>query len=222
MKQRIIEFLKNTYIRLRPFLLLLLIGLAVFLAKNLSEVYVERPAEPLTKLADIKGLNSQIEESSPSGDQIMRVSITGSVVNPGVYELDSGAIVQELIRKAGGLSKEADKAYISVSLNLARKLSDGEQIYIPGVNEQKLISLIELKDSASTSDPSSGGSDDQVDKKVNINTASKSELETLPGVGPSTAQKIIDNRPYKTIEDIKNVSGIGDATFEKLKDLILV
>ncbi len=197
-----------------------LISLAIFLARNLSEVYVAPPSTPLTKLASVEGMNDQTDFSA--NNETIRVSITGSVVNPGVYELAPGSIVQSLIDKAAGYSKDADKAYISISLNLARKLIDGEQIYIPSVNEQKLISLIEKRDSLSNIDGSDDSVSDQVSEKVNINTASKSELETLPGVGPSTAQKIIDNRPYKSIEDIKNVSGIGDATFDKLKDLISV
>ena len=111
------------------------------------------------------------------------------------------------MEKAGGFTDKADKS----SLNLAKQLEDGEQILIPDIGA------------------SSGGSVSgsmSSDGKININTADLAALQTLSGVGPATAQKIIDyrtaNGKFKTIEDIKKVSGIGDKTFQKFKDKICV
>jgi len=128
-----------------------------------------------------------------------------------VYSLPPGSIVQDALQAAGGPTGDADLERI----NLAQELRDQQQVYIPRRGETASRSLI----SGGNSDSNSTGSG-----LVNINTASAAELETLPRVGPSTAQRIIAYRqehgPFATIEEIQNVSGIGPATFEQLKDLI--
>jgi len=141
----------------------------------------------------------------------IRVYITGAVSQPAVYSLPPGSIVQDALQAAGGPTGDADLERI----NLAQELRDQQQVYIPRRGETASRSLI----SGGNSDSNSTGSG-----LVNINTASAAELETLPRVGPSTAQRIIAYRqehgPFATIEEIQNVSGIGPATFEQLKDLI--
>jgi len=137
------------------------------------------------------------------------VYVSGAVVRPDVYELPYDSIVKDAIEAAGGPTGEADLNRI----NLARRVHDEEQIYVPQKGEESLP--------VSPPSPSSQGGG-----KVNINTATTEELSTLPGIGPTKAQSIIDyrttNGPFQSIEDIKNVRGIGDATFEKLKDRITV
>jgi competence protein ComEA len=140
------------------------------------------------------------------------VHITGAVPRPGVYALPQGARVQDAISAAGGFLADADKS----GINLARALEDGEQLDIPLVEGASLVLPtpgVEVVDPAEI-------------ELININTASQAELETLPGIGPTTAQKIIEfreeNGPFQTIEDIVKVSGIGPGTFEKIKDLITV
>ncbi len=140
------------------------------------------------------------------------VHITGAVPRPGVYALPQGARVQDVISAAGGFLADADKS----GINLARQLEDGEQLDIP------------FGEGASLVIPTPGIEEVEPSETdlININTASLAELDTLPGIGPTTAQKIIDyrdeNGPFRTPEDIINVSGIGPGTYERIKDLITV
>lgn len=141
--------------------------------------------------------NREQEEVKTSGS--IFVDIDGEVKNPGVYELEAGDRVNDAIIMAGGLTESA----CTKNLNKARKLSDGEKIYIPSEDEAESIS---------------GGS-----SLININTASLNDLMSLPGIGKAYGQRIIDYRSLKlfsSIEEIKNVDGIGEKTFEKIKSLI--
>jgi len=140
------------------------------------------------------------------------VQISGAVPRPGVYALPEGARVQDLISAAGGFLAEADKDFI----NLARPLEDGERLDIPyafGFSPVLPAATEPLAIPASSD-------------LININTAASFELESLPGIGPTTAGKIIayreENGPFFAIEDIINVSGIGPGTYERIKDLITV
>lgn len=153
------------------------------------------------------------------------VHISGAVASPGVYSLAEGARAVEAVEAAGALP-EADIQ----ALNLAAPLVDGQKIVVPRVGEVP----------AGTGSPGSpagglmapglaGGGQAAVagmGGQVNINTAGQAELETLPGIGPALAQRIIDyrtrNGPFRAPEDLKNVSGIGDKRFEDLKDLVTV
>jgi competence protein ComEA len=145
------------------------------------------------------------------------VYVSGAVATPGVYTLPPHSLVNDALKAAGGASAEADLDRI----NLALEVRDQQQIHVPrkGESGSAQPTLPSSPDSAATSAMPSA-------KRININTATLAELETLPKIGPSIAQRIIDyrtrNGPFKTIEDIKNVSGIGDATFEAIKDLIAV
>lgn len=136
----------------------------------------------------------------------IKIHITGEVNQPGLIELEVGERVKDAIDMAGGLTNEADISKI----NLAYILSDGEKIYIPNQNDE-----LDEEQILQTSN-----------SKVNINTATVSELETIPGVGESTAKAIVEYRTetgrFATIEDVQNVSGIGKSKFEKMKDYIVV
>jgi len=147
--------------------------------------------------------------STPAPAHIV-VYVCGAVVNPGVYSLLEGSRVKEAVEAAGDFAPDADR----VRINLARRLSDGEQVYIPRVGEE----VLPVTPPAAAPGPLGG--------KININTATAEELDTLPGIGPAYAERIIKYReefgPFKKIEDIKKVRGIGDATFEEIKDLITV
>ncbi len=132
--------------------------------------------------------------------------ISGCVEKPGVYEVEEGTRMFQLIEKAGGLTKDADIE----GLNRAEIVSDGQKIIIYAKGERH--------ESENTGVSSSG--------KININTADASQLQTISGVGPVTAEKIIEyrkaNGKFSSIEDIKNVSGIGDKTFEKIRENITI
>lgn len=153
------------------------------------------------------------------------VHITGAVAEPGVYNLPVNSRVEDVIRKAGGTTANADIN----AVNMAATLEDGIQVNIPlKINEIVVGSdrsipgyEREEKEESGEEQPSAP----TTSYPININTATQAELETLPGIGPVTAQKIIEYRQenaFQIIEDIQKVSGIGPATFEKLKDFITV
>ena len=145
------------------------------------------------------------------------VHITGEVKNEGVIYLEKGARLVDAIKEAGGETKEADLSQV----NLAYELQDGQKIYIPNKNEKISQYIIE-----------SGGNNENIDnnngkeKKVNINTANQNELDSLPGIGPSIAERIIEYRQengnFSKIEDLQNVKGIGDAKFQDIKEYVTV
>lgn len=151
------------------------------------------------------------------------VHVIGEVKKPGVIKLKEGARIIDAINKCGGQTEEADLSKI----NLAYVLEDGSQIYIPRVKEDiqnTTIMKTEAGNNVIVNNVTQG--DDEKSIKVNLNTATLEKLMTLPGVGESTAQKIIEyrnkNKKFKTIDEIKSVSGIGDAKFNSLKDYIYV
>ena len=149
------------------------------------------------------------------------VHITGEVKNWGVIELEKGARVIDAVNKAGGFTEEADIE----DVNLAYTLSDGVKIYIPSKNKESDIKYI-TEESGNNVVTEENKVEEKKNVLVNINVATQTELESLPGIGPSTALKIISYREeqgnFTCIEDIKNVSGIGDSKFEKIKELICV
>ncbi len=174
---------------------------------------------------------------APSGEPIMlqpapteapmAVHVIGAVPRPGLYKFPEGARVQDAIDAAGGALADANMD----ALNLAALLEDGQQLEIPyqaGTEPTDSASTFDLPSSGNgnaTDEPTNDNSNDASSEDlVNINTASLDELDTLPGIGPTTAQKIIDyrdeNGPFSTIEDIMNVSGIGPATFEDIQAMI--
>lgn len=171
---------------------------------------------------------SEVEKNKTYSDSTIIVHVSGSVANEGIVELKVNSRVSDAIEKAGGLKEDANVAKI----NLAYILEDGMKIYIPSINDKEEISETEnipekdetekyaTKDSGVVSNSNSNTS------KVNINSATQTELETLPGIGPSTAVKIInyrnENGKFNNIDDIKNVNGIGDNKFNNIKDLICV
>jgi competence protein ComEA len=141
----------------------------------------------------------------------MMVDVKGAVMIPGVYRAEPGERVIDLIMRAGGFTQEADQNQV----NLSQHIEDEMVVFIPKIGDESRIEL-EL---------SSGGS--VKDKGLlNINKATDSELQTLPGIGPSKSQSIIEfretNGGFTTIDDLKKISGIGEKTFEKLAELITV
>ena len=147
------------------------------------------------------------------------MDIGGAVNAPMLVELPEGSRVEDAIIAAGGLAEDADLS----SINRAEFLEDGEKIYIPALVKDANGDVISSEELTSQGAAFSvAGS--SANGKVNINTADSTTLQTLNGVGPATAQKIIDYRTsngrFIEAEDLKNVSGIGDKTYEKLKDFI--
>lgn len=155
-------------------------------------------------------------------DEMIAIHITGSVKIPGVVRVKEGSRIEDVIEAAGGLTEDAD----ITNVNLAYTVSDGIKIRIPSVDDD-----LEEDDDYIVEDSGNGvvisdGSTSSSSSLVNINTATQTELETLSGIGPSLASKIIEYREtygnFESIEDIKNVSGIGDSKYESIKDYIEV
>lgn len=146
-------------------------------------------------------------ESIPSGQVVVEVS--GEVEKPGVYELDEGSRVEDALIAAGGVSAQADRDWMAKVLNRASKLIDGQKIYIPKVGE------------GAASGVSTGGSQDS-QGLVNINTATLSQLESLPGIGPVYGQSIIDHRPYSGVEELYEKGVLKKNVYEKIKDKVTV
>ena len=169
-----------------------------------------------------------------SDSELIYIYVCGAVLNPGVYEMETGSRVFQAVELAGGLLDEAAPEYV----NQAMTVSDGQQIYIPSLNEIEQLdgsgsgsNFLEITGMSGTAGNtgnafSDGAGADTSSDKVNINTADKAELMTISGIGESRAQDIIayreSNGGFSTIEEIMNVPGIKEATFEKIKDGIEV
>ncbi|CAM3931417.1 helix-hairpin-helix domain-containing protein [Mesobacillus thioparans] len=142
---------------------------------------------------------------------IMKADIKGAVAHPGVYEVNEGSRVIDLIELAGGLENEADVT----AINFAMYVQDEMSIFVPRIGEEVHSSSVPMQNAGGTANG-----------KLDLNSAQSADLQTLPGIGPAKAEAIIEyretNGPFKAIEDLKEISGIGEKTFEKLKDLISV
>ncbi|MEK9207790.1 MAG: ComEA family DNA-binding protein, partial [Patescibacteria group bacterium] len=132
--------------------------------------------------------------------------VEGAVMKPGVYKIGSNSRLVDALAAAGGMSEDANRDYVQKNINLAQKASDGLKIYVPRLGEQVL--------SASNSTSDSPG------PVLNINSATFSDLDSLPGVGQVTADKIIQGRPYSDINELVERKIVGQAVFEKIKDKI--
>lgn len=158
-------------------------------------------------MQDMNNGEDIIESADDSNEpyEIM-VHVSGEVYRPGLVTLVNGDRVIDAVNLSGGLKNEADLDRI----NLAKKVQDEEKIHIPSIGEETSVSVEGLV---------------TTEGKININTCTKSDLETLPGIGDKTADKILEYRngnTFKRIEDIMNVSGIGEKKFDSIKDLIVV
>ena len=180
-----------------------------------------------TEEFDIEEQNLEIvenktEEKTEDIDQVAKiiVHVSGAVKQEGIVELEENSRVADAIELAGGVREDA---YMK-DVNLAELLEDGMKIYIP--SKEEVENQKESGNYVGNTNTSNKNTTDKNDlnSKVNINTATKEELDTLPGIGESTANKIInyreENGKFKSIEEIKEVSGIGDSKFEQIKDLI--
>lgn len=154
--------------------------------------------------------NGDASSSSKLNEAKIMVDVEGGVIRPGVYSLATNARTQDALIAASGLSNDADRSWVEKNLNLASKLADGQKIYIPKLGENK-TSL-----SASSPDAISNSSG------ININLASLQTLDSLPGIGPATAQKIISGRPYSAVEELLSKKIVTEKVFGQIKDKIAV
>jgi competence protein ComEA len=164
------------------------------------------------------GSDNPANPDSASSSHTLWVHVAGAVSAPGLYELPTGARVGDALDAAGGSLADA----VIDAVNLARPLADGEQVYVPRADEAGGPDHPE----AGTAPPGGGGSSDAAGAGVDINRASASELEALPGVGPATAEKIVSEReangPFTSPEDLMRVPGIGEKKFEAMREMVVV
>lgn len=184
------------------------------------------------KIYQITSSNCKKEEEISQKPCSLFVDVSGALRDPGVYCLDDGSLVIDAIKKANGMSNGVSLAYVSKYLNLAQKLVTNQKIYIPSKEEVlcelkpltlKVEEIVVTPIVEETEAPAQEIPVEETPKEnncININTATKEELDSLVGIGPSTADKIILARPFTKIEDLLNVSGIGEATLNKFKNEI--
>lgn len=219
------QYLNATYIKRHKSILLKgIIGFVVVVALTCNVAFGYFGDEPVEE-GELESLDQveleQEEEILEETEETIIVDIGGAVATPMVVELPGGARINDAIKAAGGTTKKADLS----DVNRAQVLEDGQKIFIPSLVDNELGDIGNSNKNSVVKDEGFI-SENFVPEKININTANSEQLRTLNGVGPATAEKIIRYResdgPFKKIEDIKNVDGIGDKTFEKLKDYIVV
>lgn len=189
---------------------LLVLGV-VFLIVGLGVAIREKI--PTTTIEVVKK-TEKIGTTDIQGYSEVVIDIGGEVMKAGVYKLAGGSRINDALIMAGGLAAGADREWVEINLNKAQLVTDGMKIYIPKKGETV------SSQTAGSSAAIKGVSND----KVSLNQASLSELDTLPGIGPAIAQRIIDYRTekkgFKNVEEVKLVSGVGDKLYEKIKEKI--
>lgn len=240
MKKSTAGKLKSLIYPLAFILIIILSVLYKFVFKGSGDFTVEAFRSGKTaQLTDASGTAEETKSVNPSDAmsettiesaltvQVISIYICGEVRNPGIYEAPKGVILNEIIEDAGGLTERASVN----NINLVYQIESNMSIYIPSEEEiSKGFSGGDVirQDGVYVWGGSSAGSSDSgstVIQTVNINTATLDELKSLPGIGEVTAQAIIDyrkNTPFQSIEDIKNVTGIGDSKYNRIKDYICV
>lgn len=179
--------------------------------------------------ATVEVVEAQATPSVATASATLLVAeISGEVENPGVYKLEIGARVDDLLKASGGVKETADNEWIERFINKAAKLTDGQKIVIPSASETPLVQQQQVL-SASTTGEGAGyqtTSPPQIqtpsNSLININTASKSKLEELWGIGPVTAQKIIDQRPYSATDELIKKKIVKSNVWERIKNEISV
>ena len=208
----------------------LIIGFAIYTMVNnnknseltIADMLVSNEADVNENQAKDNAVDVNNENLQEETEKIA-VHIIGEVNKPGIIYLEEGARINDAIEEAGGETKEADLAQV----NLAYVLQDGQKIYIPNKKEKITTYIIQESGNNGVVEENSNTNESKGEnEKVNINTASQSELDGLPGIGDSIAQRIIDYREqngnFKSIEELKEVKGIGEAKFEEIKDRVTI
>lgn len=187
---------------------LLILGLGllglIFLGVGLIQIFNHKPPD-----VQFTENNTNSSPLVKDGSEKIMVDIEGAVLHPGVYSLAADSRIQDALIASGGLSSSADRDFVQKSLNLAQKISDGTKIFIPKQGEAGAIGAVAGIQTASGL-PQSG--------TININTASIDGLDTLSGIGKVTAQKIIDARPFLSLDDLLKKKIVSQKVFDKIRD----
>ena len=186
-----------------------------FKEEYMTEIFEEESNDNMEYTETLEEDTTIINEDSIDRNKII-VEIKGEVAKPDVYQLEEGSIIKDLIDMVGGVTEEADLSRI----NRAEELLNHELIIIGNINDETESSVVQNNSTYS----SNGNNSDKVSTLININTADLEQLKEITGIGNIKAQSIIDYREanggFKSLEELKNVDGIGDKTFEKIKEQI--
>lgn len=193
--------------------IIIIIGILYFIYNGIDKKSTDQIDNNMLSIEN----NTKENEGSK---ELVIVHITGAVKTPGIVKLPEGVRIEDAIDKAGGLTEDADIS----DVNLAYVLEDGIKIKIPTISEEKNEEII--INSSGEGIVEKEISNNSENKIININKANETDLQTLPGIGASLAGRIVEyrnsNGKFNEIEDIKNVSGIGDSKYENIKNLICV
>ena len=188
-----------------PFLLLFLLSF-LFIGIGLFQYFISQKAH-----IEFQHAESDIAGEATEAIKIF-VDVAGEVKKPGVYELAEGARIKDALLAAGGLTDKASRQYLDQKINLAQKITDGAKLYFPAEGEIKNVTdgvVLNQEESSGTSG-------------ISINSASQSELESLPKIGPVTAKKIIDGRPYSALEELVSKKIISQSLFDAISHSISI
>lgn len=191
LQNRLVTFLRENWL----IIIVFIIGLGFLVSGLVILALQQSPSDVI--------ISSQLTSETASS-RIIVADIAGAVINPGVYKLKFGSRTVDLLAAAGGLSASANRTWVAKNLNLSAIVGDAAKIYIPSADE-----------ALSNTSPQAGMSG-----LININTASQNDLESLPGVGPQTAIKIISGRPYQQISDLLSKKIVGNSVYNKIKESI--
>lgn len=169
--------------------------------------------KPREVVVEIISSDSAIQQVSKSGGEIV-VDVAGAVEKQGVYKLPTNSRIGDALVLAGGLSASADRDWVAQTLNLAEKVEDGEKIYVPRRDESNI--------QVPSTNNQTMKSENSNTKRINVNTASVGELDSLEGIGAARAQAIIDNRPYSKTEELVVKAKIPQSVYEKISTSISV
>ena len=215
-KEKLLE--NKTLVAMLGTILVMLIGFFAWsnVTKTTADAQNDLPALSTTFSASSSASDLKTERSSSQTEtQKVFVDIKGAVKNEGVYELSNGSRVTDVVKLAGGFTEDADKK----SVNLAEKVTDESMIYVARVGEN-------VAPATTNSQVNGSAQQEESSDKINLNTATLAELQTISGIGAKRAQDIIDYRDanggFSSVDDLANVSGIGEKTLEKLKSEVTV
>ena len=185
-------------------LVLVIIGSLGWFSQNQTTVASSIPLDAATSIEPTRVI-------TPTKMPGITVDIEGAVNKPGVYNLPADSRIENLLTLAQGLSSNADTTKVAQTINLSAKLVDSMKVYIPAIGDTAVLGA------------STGGESSQVNGggAVNINAASLSDLDALPGIGPVTAQKIIDNRPYASVSDLQTKKIVKSNVYTEIKDKVV-
>lgn len=203
--------------RIGPYRLPILLGSVSILSLGIAIFYLFRSTQNQEPIEFIMG--EATTSANPDMQATITVDVGGGVVHPGVYRIPIGSRIDDAISKAGGLSEDASQELLEKALNRAQRVSDGAKIYIPKKSDEQTSHNIVTGGEVSSSNTSHNNETAETGRGfISINSSPQSELESLPGVGPSTAEKIINGRPYMNIEELVSKKAVGQKLFDKIKD----